>query len=151
MKKNILIVIMIFALFAFMVFSGCAGRNDNQEEPPAQEDVENTDDTNGDEEQAPEEDIQNEADNDANEDENAESDQNEKMSVEYSGQIDNNSIEVKSNGDFMAVRLSEEVKEYFNSESEDYKNFQEGDQISITYTTNEHDQIIAIDINKIES
>lgn len=59
----------------------------------------------------------------------------------YVGQIDGNSIEVKVDGNPIALYFSDEVKESFNS-----KAYKEGSKVEITYYKNDKGQTILTNI-----
>ncbi len=68
----------------------------------------------------------------------------------YVGQIDNNSIEIivdknmdiDEAGNAAAFRLEGEIKEYFNSESKNFKDFKADEKVKFSFERNEHGQLI---------
>ncbi len=57
------------------------------------------------------------------------------------GQIDNNSIEIKVDGEFRAFRLDEQMKERIDS-------FEDGSNVSIVYYENEYGQLMLMELDK---
>lgn len=64
----------------------------------------------------------------------------------YVGQIDANSIEIKVNGENKAFQLSERVKENFAQIG-----LQTDDKVVFSYVPRANDQLMIIDIKKIEA
>jgi len=64
-------------------------------------------------------------------------DNNEKVVLEkegtYVGLIDSNSIEIVVDGEPKAFRLTEEIRDYFNSSSSSFKDFKKDDSIKLYY------------------
>lgn len=63
----------------------------------------------------------------------------------YVGQIDNNSIEIKINSDAKAFQLSERVKENFEQ-----LGLKKDDKVAFSYIPRANEQMMIIDIKKIE-
>ncbi|MFO7637299.1 MAG: protease complex subunit PrcB family protein [Clostridia bacterium] len=72
----------------------------------------------------------------------------------YTGQIDNNSIEVNvdagfdfvGSGTFVAFRLDVLTRAYFDSESPHYKDFKDGTAVNILFYLNENGQYVLADM-----
>jgi len=83
-------------------------------------------------------------------------DNNEKVVLEkegtYVGLIDSNSIEIVVDGEPKAFRLTEEIRDYFNSSSSSFKDFKKDDSIKLYYyedmTT---EQLFLTNLNKIDN